>query len=206
MSEPPAASHSTSVFQVDGQMIRLPYSTESNRIQVYHSSIHGIVIRTAFGVKVQTVWPHFVSITAPSVYNGTLGGLCGNYNGHSHDEFRQPDGTLVDNAQAFGDSWRDGSLSAHCVETQHDNSNTNFNTSEYCAIIGSEEGPFTGCWSVEDPQQHMETCIRILGTSGNPASTRCEVLRDYALLCQREGVELQGWRDATNCGKDPPHW
>ncbi|XP_053269553.1 alpha-tectorin isoform X17 [Pleuronectes platessa] len=194
----------SSTVQVDGQQIRLPFSSASNRIQIYHSSIHSIIIRTSFGVTVQTVWPHFVRITAPGVYNGSLGGLCGNYNGHSHDDFRTPNGILVNSSQVFGDSWRDGSLAAHCVESVSPNSPTNYNSSEYCGIIGSREGPFTQCWAMVDPRPHVEVCMEILGGSSDPASTLCEVLRDYALICQQKGVALPHWRNATSCDQTCP--
>uniref|UniRef100_A0A8D3B7F2 Alpha-tectorin-like n=1 Tax=Scophthalmus maximus TaxID=52904 RepID=A0A8D3B7F2_SCOMX len=189
----------SSKVRVDGQLIRLPFSSASDRIQIYHSSIHSIIIRTSFGVTVQTVWPHFVRVTAPGIYNGSLGGLCGNYNGHSHDDFRTPNGIPVNSSQAFGDSWRDGSLAAHCVESVNNNSTTNYNSSEYCGIIASRTGPFTQCWSTVDPRQHMEECIKIIRTSNDPASTLCEVLRDYALICQQKGVYVMTFLYQSAC-------
>ncbi|KAE8284232.1 Alpha-tectorin Precursor [Larimichthys crocea] len=108
---------SSSIVQVDGQKIRLPFSSASNRIQIYHSSIHSIILRTAFGVTVETDGSHIVHVTAPSIYNGSLGGLCGNYNGHPGDDFRTPNGILVNSSQVFGDSWRNGSLTAECVKS-----------------------------------------------------------------------------------------
>ncbi|XP_049419001.1 alpha-tectorin-like [Epinephelus fuscoguttatus] len=195
---------SSSRIHVDGQRIRLPFSSASNRIQIYHSSVHSIILRTSFGVTVQTVWPHFVRITAPVTYSGSLGGLCGNYNGHPHDDFRTPNGILVNNSQDFGDSWRDGSLAAHCVENVNQNSTTNYNTSEYCGIIGSPHGPFAQCWAKVDPHQHVDACVEIMRASKDPASTLCEVLRDYALMCQQQGVALGHWRDATDCEQNCP--
>uniref|UniRef100_A0A671TZP4 VWFD domain-containing protein n=1 Tax=Sparus aurata TaxID=8175 RepID=A0A671TZP4_SPAAU len=182
-------------------LTQLPFSSASNQIQVYHSSVHSIILRTSFGVTVQTVWPHFVRVTAPGIYNGSLGGLCGNYNGHPHDDFRTPNGILVNSSQVFGDSWRDGSLAAHCVESVNNNSTTNYNSSEYCGILGSPHGPFVPCWATVDPQQHVDTCLEIIRTSRDPASALCEVLRDYALMCQQNGVSLGQWRNATDCGK-----
>ncbi|XP_045925641.1 alpha-tectorin-like [Micropterus dolomieu] len=191
---------STSRVQVDGQVIRLPFNSASNRIQIYHSSVHSIILRTSFGVTVQTVWPHFVRVTAPGVYYGSLGGLCGNYNGHPHDDFRTPSGILVNSAQEFGDSWRDGSLAAQCVESvNHNNSTTNYSSSEYCGILGSPLGPFTQCWAMVDPHQHVDACVEIIRGSRDPSSSLCEVLRDYALKCQQKGVALGHWRNATGC-------
>lgn len=189
------------ILQVNGQLIRLPFSTTSNRIQIFHSSIYSVIIRTSFGVTVQTVWPHFVRVTAPGVYNGSLGGLCGNYNGHPHDDFNTPNGVLINSSQDFGDSWRDGSLAAHCVESMNQNSTTNYNSTEYCGILSSPDGPFVPCWSVVDPSQQVDVCVEIMGGSNNPASTLCGVLRDYALMCQQKGVALGQWRNATGCGK-----
>ncbi|CAI5658937.1 unnamed protein product [Oreochromis niloticus] len=193
-----------SKVKVNGQLIRLPFSTTSNQIQIFHSNIYSVIIRTSFDVTVQTVWPHFVRVTAPGVYNGSLGGLCGNYNGHPYDDFRTPNGVLVNSSQDFGDSWRDGSLAAHCVESMNQNSTTNYNSSEYCGILSSPDGPFVPCWSVVDPRQQVDVCVEIMRGSNNPASTLCDALRDYALMCQQKGVALGQWRGATGCALTCP--
>ena len=159
----------------------------------------------------QTVWPHFVRVTAPGIYNGSLGGLCGDYNGHPQDDFRTPNGILVNSSQVFGDSWRDGSLAAHCVESVNRNSTTNYNSSEYCGILVSLHGPFAQCRASVDPWQHVEACGEISRASRDPVTLQCEVLRDYALRCQQNGIALGHWRNATGCGKQFPllvllHW
>ncbi|XP_026207203.1 alpha-tectorin-like [Anabas testudineus] len=187
----------SSTVHVDGQLIRLPFGTASSQIQVYRSSINSIILRTSFGVTVQTVFPHFVRVTAPGIYNGSLGGLCGDYNGQPHDDFRTPNGTVVSSSQDFGDSWRDGSLSADCVDSG--NSNSNPNSSEQCGILVSPHGPFSQCWATVDPQQYMESCREVIRTSRNPASVLCQFLRDYVLICQQRGVPLRDWRNATGC-------
>ncbi|KAM4526946.1 alpha-tectorin isoform 4-T4 [Fundulus diaphanus] len=190
---------SSSTVKVDGQLIRLPFSSGSNRIRIFQSSTHSIILRTTFGVTLQTVWPHFVAITAPSVYSGSLGGLCGNYNDDPSDEFRTPNGTLVSESQEFGDSWRSGSLADHCVESRYHNSATNFSSSEYCGVLRSNTGPFTSCWGAVDPEQQVDACVEILQGSRDPASKLCDVLRDYALMCQHKRVSLGHWRNATGC-------
>uniref|UniRef100_UPI0037E75E0D alpha-tectorin-like isoform X3 n=1 Tax=Semicossyphus pulcher TaxID=241346 RepID=UPI0037E75E0D len=193
----------SSRVQVDGQLIRLPFSSASKRIQIYHSSIHSIILRTSFGVTAQTVWPNYVRVTAPGIYNGSLGGLCGNYNGHLHDDFRTPNGNLVNSAQVFGESWRDGSLAAHCVESINHNSTTN-KSSQDCGILGSPHGPFAQCWAMEPTQQHLDACVDIIEASPDPASELCNVLQDYALMCQQKGVSLGHWRNATDCAQICP--
>ncbi|XP_047466074.1 alpha-tectorin-like [Mugil cephalus] len=196
---------SSSSIKVNGQLTRLPFISGSNSIRIYHSNIHSIILQTSFGVTLQTVWPHFVRVTAPGIYAGSLGGLCGDYNGLPHDDFRTPIGVLVNSSQAFGDSWRDGSLAAHCVETTNPNPPpTNYNSSEYCGIISSPHGPFQPCWATVDPLEQVDVCVDILGGSSDPASTLCEVLRDYALMCQQNGVSLGQWRNETGCEQTCP--
>ncbi|XP_043959255.1 alpha-tectorin-like isoform X1 [Gambusia affinis] len=191
-------ARSTTV-KVDGQLTRLPVSSGSNKIRIFQSNTHSVILRTAFGVTLQTVWPHFVRVTAPGVYSGLLGGLCGNYNADQNDDFSTPNGTLVSDSQMFGDSWRDGSLADHCVENRPRNSASNFSSSEYCGVLTSHAGPFRSCWAAVNPWQQVDACVEILQGSRDPASTLCEVLRDYALMCQHKGVSLGQWRNETGC-------
>uniref|UniRef100_A0A3P8PG75 Uncharacterized protein n=1 Tax=Astatotilapia calliptera TaxID=8154 RepID=A0A3P8PG75_ASTCA len=164
----------------------------------------GTQVSIEMEINGKTVWPHFVRVTAPGVYSGSLGGLCGNYNGRPHDDFRTPNGVLVNSSQDFGDSWRVGSLAAHCVESRGHDPRTDFNSSQYCGILRSPDGPFVPCWSVVDPRQQVDVCVEIMRGSNNPASTLCDVLRDYALMCQQKGVALGQWRNATGCALTCP--
>ena len=45
-------------------------------------------------------------IWLPSTYKKAVGGLCGNYDGSSRNEYMKPDGQLTRNLNDFGDSWR----------------------------------------------------------------------------------------------------
>uniref|UniRef100_H2LLR8 VWFD domain-containing protein n=1 Tax=Oryzias latipes TaxID=8090 RepID=H2LLR8_ORYLA len=191
------------VFQVDGQLYKLPFTSGSNQIRIFHSNTHSIILRTSFGLTVQTVWPHFVRVTAPVVYSSSLGGLCGNYNDEPNDDFQTPNGTLVHSSQVFGDSWREGSLASHCVENTVLNP-LNYSSTEFCGILSSPHGPFTPCWPVVDPSQQVDVCVDILRRSEDPESTLCEVLRDYALMCQQQEVSLGEWRNTTGCAATCP--
>uniref|UniRef100_A0A3Q2EFT2 VWF/SSPO/Zonadhesin-like cysteine-rich domain-containing protein n=1 Tax=Cyprinodon variegatus TaxID=28743 RepID=A0A3Q2EFT2_CYPVA len=77
---------------------------------------------------------------------------------------------------------------------------SNFSSSEYCGVISSHSGPFTSCWGAVDPGLQVNACVEILQGSRDPASKLCEVLQDYALMCQHNGVFLGQWRNATGCG------
>lgn len=192
-------------LQVDGQMVGLPVSVGSGQIRIYHSSVRGFVLETNFGVTVRADWPHIVRITAPSTYNGTLGGLCGNLNGEIADEFYTPDGVLLNDTQLFAGSWRDGSLSAHCEEPFDSwvpgqfQSRSQF--SQQCGIMALLDGPFAECSRTFDPQQRIADCVQLLEQTQGAKEALCEALRGYTLLCQQNGIVVEDWRNVTNCGK-----
>ncbi|XP_051523541.1 alpha-tectorin-like [Myxocyprinus asiaticus] len=194
--------------QVDGQMVGLPVSVGYGRIHIFHNSVMGFVLETNFGVTVRADWPHIVRVTVPSTYNGTLGGLCGNLNGNTDDELYSPDGILLDDSRLFADSWRDGSLSAHCEdpvdiwEPGHYQNSSQF--SEHCSIMARNDGPFSECSRTLDPSQRMQDCIQMLAQTGGAREAICEALRGYTLLCQQNGIVVGEWRSITHCDPHCP--
>uniref|UniRef100_A0A8C1LK91 Alpha-tectorin-like n=1 Tax=Cyprinus carpio TaxID=7962 RepID=A0A8C1LK91_CYPCA len=194
--------------QVDGQMIGLPISVGSSQIHIYHSSARGFVLETNFGVTVRADWPHIVRIIAPTTYNGTLGGLCGNLNGNIDDEFYSPGGVLLDDSQLFADSWRDGSLSAHCVDSadmwEPGLYQNRSEFSEHCSIMAMNDGPFAECSRTLDPWQRIEDCIQMLEQTDGAREALCEALRGYTLYCQQNGITVGEWRSITHCDPNCP--
>ncbi|XP_062388334.1 IgGFc-binding protein-like isoform X3 [Sardina pilchardus] len=193
--------------KVDGQTVGLPFSVGPGHIRIYHSSVKGVVIETNFGVLVRADWPHVIRITAPGNYNGTLGGLCGNLNGDLHDDFFSPTGIPLNDSQQFGDSWRDGSLSTHCVEPQVWEPGHYPNTSQFrdlCGIMGWAHGPFGQCQASLDPWSRIEDCVQTLVRTQGAQEGLCEALRGYALLCQQSGIIVGEWRNITNCDATCP--
>ncbi|XP_059388909.1 alpha-tectorin-like [Carassius carassius] len=194
--------------QVDGQMVGLPISVGSSQIHIYHSSARGFVLETNFGVTVRADWPHIVRIIAPTTYNNTLGGLCGNLNGNIDDEFYSPDGVLLDDSQLFADSWCDGSLSAHCVDStdmwEPGLYQNRSEFSEHCSIMVMNDGPFAECSRTLDPWQRIEDCIQMLEQTDGAREALCEALRGYTLYCQQNGITVGEWRSITNCDPNCP--
>ncbi|XP_073684023.1 IgGFc-binding protein [Garra rufa] len=194
--------------KVDGQVVGLPVSVGSGQIHIYHSSVRGFVLETNFGVTVRADWPHIVRITVPSTYSGALGGLCGNFNGDIADEFYTPDAVLLNDTQLFADSWRDGSLSANCVEpndsweTGHYQNSSQF--FEHCSIMAKHDGPFAECSRAIDPQQRIVDCVQLLEQTQGAREALCEALRGYVLLCQQNGIAVEEWRSATHCDPTCP--
>ncbi|XP_047672157.1 alpha-tectorin-like isoform X20 [Tachysurus fulvidraco] len=183
-------------IQVDGRFVALPYSVGNGQILIYHSSVNSIIMETSFGVTVRSDWSHLIRITAPNTYTGALTGLCGNFNGNVEDEFYGPGGVLLNSSQEFGDSWRTGSLSAFCVDS---NVQPEENFTDHCNIMASRDGPFALCHSILDPQIWIGNCRDNLGQTHGAREAMCEALRAYAVLCQQSGVSVGEWRNITNC-------
>ncbi|XP_047672189.1 alpha-tectorin-like isoform X2 [Tachysurus fulvidraco] len=186
-------------IQVDGRFVALPYSVGNGQILIYHSNVNSIIMETSFGVTVRSDWSHLIRITAPNTYNGALAGLCGNFNGNLEDEFYGPGGVLLNSSQEFGDSWRTGSLSAFCVDSNVQPGENSSNFTDYCNIMASRDGPFALCHSILNPQIWIGNCRDNLGQTHDAREAMCEALRAYAVLCQQSGVSVGEWRNITNC-------
>uniref|UniRef100_A0A8C1VRV4 VWFD domain-containing protein n=1 Tax=Cyprinus carpio TaxID=7962 RepID=A0A8C1VRV4_CYPCA len=186
----------------------LKFEAGGTHIHIYHSSARGFVLETNFGVTVRADWPHIVRIIAPTTYNGTLGGLCGNLNGNIDDEFYSPGGVLLDDSQLFADSWRDGSLSAHCVDSvdmwEPGLYQNRSEFSEHCSIMAMNDGPFAECSRTLDPWQRIEDCIQMLEQTDGAREALCEALRGYTLYCQQNGITVGEWRSITHCDPNCP--
>ncbi|XP_046691095.1 alpha-tectorin-like isoform X4 [Silurus meridionalis] len=192
-------------IQVDGHLVALPYSVGAGQIRIYHGSVDSIIMETSFGVTVRSDWSHLIRITAPNTYSGALAGLCGNYNRNQGDEFYSPDGVLLNNTQEFGNSWRNGSLSTFCIGSEVISPGNNSSEFiEYCSIITSTNGPFAQCHGSLDPQIWLEHCRHNLQQTHGAREAMCEALRDYAVLCQQNGISVGEWRNITNCDSPCP--
>ncbi|XP_060721114.1 alpha-tectorin-like isoform X2 [Tachysurus vachellii] len=191
-------------IQVDGRLVALPYSVGNGQILIYHSSVNSIIMETSFGVTVRSDWSHLIRITAPNTYTGALTGLCGNFNGNLEDEFYGPGGVLLNSSQEFGDSWRNGSLSAFCIDSNVQPGESSSNFTEHCNIMASRDGPFAQCHSILDPQIWIRNCRDNLGQTHGARESMCEALRAYAVLCQQSGVSVGEWRNITNCAFQCP--
>ncbi|XP_058260767.1 alpha-tectorin-like [Hemibagrus wyckioides] len=186
-------------IQVDGRFVALPYSVGNGQILIYHSSVNSIIMETSFGVTVRSDWSHLIRITAPNTYTGALAGLCGNFNGNLEDEFYGPGGVLLNSAQEFGDSWRNGSLSAFCIGSDVQSGETSSNFTEYCNIMASSDGPFSQCHSTLNPQIWIANCRDNLEQTHGARKAMCEALHTYAVLCQQKGISVGEWRNITSC-------
>ncbi|XP_074073374.1 alpha-tectorin-like [Macrotis lagotis] len=189
--------------QVNGSQRNLPLTLAGGRIHVYFSG-SGSVLQTDIGLLVTFDWRHYVSIMVPETYAGFLCGLGGNFNGNPKDDFQGPNGSLLPDAQAFIESWKDSGSPAHCsamgpAPQCTKEREARYRSRDFCGLLGDQDGPFRACDKVADAQVHVENCVHDLCASGVILRPLCEVLRSYAQQCQRHGLTIQAWRHWVGC-------
>ncbi len=149
----------------------------------------------------------FLEMTVPPKYRAGLCGLCGNFNGISQDDFMSKSGLKqFTDSQHFGDAWRVGGMRAcsvlpkdmpHSYEPQCVQSwDARIKSDRFCNALKSSL--FASCASKVDPDYYFKACeLDMCECPGEQC--HCEVLTAYARECERAGVLVYNWREATGC-------
>ncbi|KAF7477524.1 Hypothetical predicted protein [Marmota monax] len=180
-----------------------------------------LVVSLGGGARINAV------ITLPSMYQGLVRGMCGNYDGNRTNEFILPDGRLTQNLYVFGNSWEANAdeplsrspraISKEEERQQADSSSLGLacsleqlaliNSTQACSVLVDPEGPFAACHQTVAPEPFQEHCVVDLCTAQDPndqEELRCQVFSGYAITCQEAGASLTSWRDHTRCAMTCP--
>ncbi|PIK34070.1 putative IgGFc-binding protein [Apostichopus japonicus] len=189
--------------RVNGETITLPYfgvdgtAIYPARPNVFLATNSGLLIR--FDGRISA------DIHLNPIYANSTCGLCGNFDGNSGNEFTLPDGTLTNDVDEFGDSWKLGTQCVDDIPTPLDPcNNTDYSQQalELCNIIIQEPGPFTACFDYVDPLTYYEACVYDLCSTLPEEDERCSSIDEYAQTCREAGVIPEdGWRDSADCCK-----
>jgi len=79
--------------------------TLTGGVEIVRTGGHPHVFLTAQGVRVFWDGSYRVEVTVSTAWQGSLCGLCGNYNNDASDDFTTPASELVATADEFGTSW-----------------------------------------------------------------------------------------------------
>lgn len=63
-------------------------------------------------------------IILPSIYEDYVRGLCGNYDGNRGNEYMKPDGEVIRDLNAFGESWRVSGRQSEGLRTMQQHSHS----------------------------------------------------------------------------------
>nr|XP_058142158.1 zonadhesin [Dasypus novemcinctus] len=205
---------------VNGEKVAVPYQP-NDHLQVSLRA-HRLYLTTDFKLGVSFDGSSNAVITLPSVYQGLVRGLCGNFDRNLGNEFMLPSGAITQDPKAFGNSWvvkSDKAIPARwrraLQEEEAGEGAAGFrvsgcspeqlalvNSSQACRVLGDPQGPFAACHQTVAPEPFQEHCQLDLCAARSPGEReelRCRVLGGYAAICQQAGATLARWRHRTRC-------
>ncbi|XP_061453700.1 IgGFc-binding protein-like [Rhineura floridana] len=194
------------LVKVNGIFQRLPVNLLTGQLRIYQ---HGLSVRidSTFGFALTYDLFYHVRVTIPNIYQGHMGGLCGNYNGQKSDDFQLPDGTVVTDVDVFGAAWKipipgvpctDGCAGKGCPVCEEEKKEI-FKQRRSCGLLAASDGPFSECHAVVNLGAYLENCITELCIGGDDQQALCLSLQSYTEACQEAGVNIQPWRSSTFC-------
>ncbi|KAM7377718.1 hypothetical protein PAMA_014158 [Pampus argenteus] len=211
------------IVLVNGEQVAPPlYPVDGLSITMNSMKVQ---LTTDFGLTVRFDGKSHGEIILPSTYKNSVRGLCGNYDGITSNEYMKPDGTIVRNLNAFGESWRvsdrqaDGLriddhphiVHAHRREVETDPDSgfetsdcsqsqlNDFNSLTQCGALSDSNGPFVACHAILPPKTYQDDCVFDLCAERGSEALRCASYEVYAAACQEAGVKLESWRQQLDC-------
>uniref|UniRef100_A0A8C4XEY0 IgGFc-binding protein-like n=1 Tax=Erpetoichthys calabaricus TaxID=27687 RepID=A0A8C4XEY0_ERPCA len=196
-------------IMVDGLFVNLPLSLEGARLFIFKIGFYG-TIQTSFGVRVTFDWSSSVTVTVPSIYQGLMCGLCGNYNQDTKDDLTMKGGKPTSVPSEFGESWktRDIPGCGHectgycpiCDETLK----RKYESLSYCGQITDPAGPFRACQKLVDPAGFFNDCVFDACYYNGLQDVLCEIFSAYSSMCQQSGATVDPWRSDNFCPPSCP--
>ncbi|XP_018526611.1 zonadhesin, like isoform X3 [Lates calcarifer] len=208
---------------VNGERVAPPLSPVDGLTITMNS--RQVQLTTDFGLTVRFDGSSRGEIVLPSTYKNSVRGLCGNYDGITRNEYMKPDGTVVRNLNAFGESWRVSDRQAdslkisnlpHTVHAHRRDVDTDpdsgfetsdcsqsqlndYNSAAQCGALSDSKGPFAACHVTLPPNPYQDDCVFDLCAERGSAALRCASYEAYAAACQEAGIKLGKWRQQLDC-------
>ncbi|XP_068097892.1 IgGFc-binding protein-like [Hyperolius riggenbachi] len=186
----------------------LPLVLENGRIHINQEGSN-IVVQTDFELFVLYDLITSVMIKLPGVYQGSVCGLCGDFNGQPADDFRLPSGKVSASAEEFVEGWsademvKDCSCKKNCKGCDEMRAAI-FKRDEACGLLLSDDGPFANCKGLVNVTEYFEQCLFDMCGSDGQAQILCHSLQAYATACQAAGANITPWRTSTFCAPNCP--
>ncbi|XP_042296353.1 IgGFc-binding protein-like [Sceloporus undulatus] len=192
--------------RVNNQRSRLPISMHEGKLRLYQSG-GAILMETDFSLKVSYDWDDSLVITIPRMFSDSVCGLCGNYNNDPADDFTTPSRTLAFSPVEFGSSWKVDDGDRFCWDDCPGGCKScspelisKYTAEPFCGWISKGgSGPFSQCHAVISPEIFLENCVYDICMNDGLKEVLCEALKNYAEICQKEGIAVSDWRMATGC-------
>nr|XP_054605671.1 alpha-tectorin isoform X1 [Nothobranchius furzeri]XP_054605672.1 alpha-tectorin isoform X1 [Nothobranchius furzeri]XP_054605673.1 alpha-tectorin isoform X1 [Nothobranchius furzeri]XP_054605674.1 alpha-tectorin isoform X1 [Nothobranchius furzeri]XP_054605675.1 alpha-tectorin isoform X1 [Nothobranchius furzeri] len=165
----------------------------------------GLIVFDAVDLTVQLDGHSTLLVRISQNYHNRVTGMCGNFNGDPNDDKVLPNGTLAQNDNHFGHSWKSSTSQTGCgttdVRSRDPLNNCRF-LAEYtqlCRVITNTSGPFSSCHLHSDPQPFFTSCVYDLCLYTPASGMLCSAVAAYERTCSVWGLNMSDWRTDLNC-------
>ena len=177
-----------------------------DQVVLQSDSVKVIRIQGSFHVllimhHVEIFWDglYRVIVTADSLWEDKLCGLCGNYNNDLRDDFKMSNGNLTSVVNEFGSSWLFGNTTLSCSVTSFSNScqaSDLIKARARCNELLSSV--FNACNNAINPAPYISSCIFDFCSCNETDRENfyCNGLAAYAAACATKGIVIHKWRKA----------
>ncbi|XP_045245517.2 LOW QUALITY PROTEIN: zonadhesin [Macaca fascicularis] len=164
-------------------------------------------------------------ISLPSMYEGLVRGLCGNYDNNRKNDMMLPSGALTRNLNTFGDSWevktedvllrfpraipveerRGVELGLRVSECSPEQLASN--STQACRVLADPQGPFAACHQTVAAEPFQEHCVLDLCSTQDPREQeelRCQVLSGHGVSSRYYVSELYDTLPSVLCQPGGP--
>nr|XP_014342845.1 PREDICTED: SCO-spondin [Latimeria chalumnae] len=186
---------------VNGAAIKLPKTYNGNGLILERAGLFLILI-SRLGVTVLWDGGTRVYVKLDPKFQGRVGGLCGNFDGDTENEFTTRQGIVESTSDLFGNSWR---VNQACPEVQNEefhpcteNPHRATWARRQCNVI--TQSLFASCHEEVPCQQFYDWCVfDACGCdSGGDCECLCTAIAAYAEECNRRGLYIR-WRTQDLC-------
>ncbi|XP_061677224.1 IgGFc-binding protein [Syngnathoides biaculeatus] len=187
-------------IQVNGEDHKVPYSNDALKAYEYDGRL---VISSVAGVRLELSAAKHLRLSVPRRYNGTVSGLCGNFNGDKSDDLELKSGYLAESIADFLTSWSVGAPGQNCSEIcgkDCGQCTQSFKAETVCDLLLATSIEFNHCWNQGiKPQLYRDACLGAICGGADDNEAVCLALEAYAAACQAEGITVGSWREKSPC-------
>lgn len=206
---------------VDGKRVFLPWrwpkgsKAADAKLQLKPYGSQGVELSTDFQLRVIMINEYQSCVYMPTTedtVNNTCG-FAGFLNNDATDDFRLPNGKVVDDPIVFGDSWvisQYSSEGAVCLlgsdqEQGNCDAQVNAEARQLCQVISNSTGPFKDCQGLTDlVAKSVHDCQYDLCAHNLDNELYCSSLENFVTQCQSQLVSNGSqiiWRSDSLCPK-----
>ena len=164
----------------------------------------GVTRVEGYGIRVEWNNVYNVKVTVYGRYLNKTCGLCGTFNRNAADDFLARNGTTLESAVDFGNSWKCDPSCENAVDIVHPcitYPERNASAVSNCSVLTTSL--FENCTSEIYPEGYINDCeYDVCGCGDYPIVCYCQAIESYVSDCSAIGVNIDWLSDPRfeQCG------